>query len=64
MRIKIVSDGTSQGTKVIDEATGEALHYVSRIEWELIAGAHIATAHITVLGVPVEITTEATVSEA
>lgn len=34
MRIKIISDGTIWGTKVIDDKTGEIIENVRRISWD------------------------------
>jgi hypothetical protein len=38
MKIKIVSDGTSLGTKVLNAETGEALEGASRVDWSIEAG--------------------------
>lgn len=35
MRLKIVSDGTSNGTKIVDEESGEEVRGVTHIEWSL-----------------------------
>lgn len=34
MRIKIVSDGTRFGTRVLNAVTGEELERVTSVEWE------------------------------
>ena len=34
LRLRIVSDGTSEGTRVLDAATGRALAGVVRVAWE------------------------------
>lgn len=62
MRIKIISDGTSQGTHVVNEQTGERLDLVTRISWELSA-THLATATLTLLRVPVEVEGDAAIAE-
>ncbi len=37
-RIKIIGDGTSRGTKVIDAETGEALPAVQKVEFSIEQG--------------------------
>lgn len=53
MRLRIVSDGTSPGTHVIDTATGARLKGVQRVEWELEVHGR-ATAVVTVLNVELD----------
>ena len=38
MKIKIVSDGTPQGSKVVNAETGEVLGDVTKIEWKIQTG--------------------------
>lgn len=54
MKIKIVSDGTAWGTKVVDADTGETLEKVISVSWEhdLHRSPEVT---ITVTEVPVEI---------
>jgi hypothetical protein len=56
MRVKIVSDGTAHGTKVVDQATGAELEGVTSIEWGLTADQR-KPAHVTLylIGIPVEL---------
>lgn len=62
MKIKIVSDGTVHGSKVMDAETGEMLSGVQSVEWSVKAGEeHFARATLTVIDVPVEIECEAQV---
>lgn len=35
IRVKIISDGTPQGTRVVDHLTGETIVGVKRIEWDM-----------------------------
>lgn len=35
MKLKIISDGTGRGTKVVDAETGEELKYVTEIVWRI-----------------------------
>jgi hypothetical protein len=62
MKIKIVSDGTVRGSKVMDAETGEMLSCVQSVEWSVKAGEeHFARATLTVINVPVEIEVDARV---
>lgn len=45
MELKIISDGTSDGTKVEDWKTGEVLEGVTNVEWSIGVG-EIAVAKI------------------
>ena len=56
MRLKIISDGLTRTTKVVDADTGEPLEYIKRVTWEAVAGQAHATATIELTDVPVEIT--------
>jgi hypothetical protein len=60
MKIKIISDGTSQGTKVIDSETGKMIPNVTAIEFKIDTEKNkIGKAKITFVDVPVEIETDA-----
>jgi hypothetical protein len=59
MRIKIVSDGTSAGTKVVDEKTGETVEGVLMISWSVSTEDTGARVLMELLGVPCDIVTEA-----
>jgi hypothetical protein len=54
MRLKIVSDGTPNGTHVINEKTGEEVVHVAEVTWHLHAGM-IATATIVLMAPAVEL---------
>jgi len=54
MKIKIISDGTSFGTKIINIDTGEELDSVIKIQWNYEA-SNIAEAIITFEETPVEL---------
>jgi len=53
MRLKIVSDGTAVGTRVMDDA-GRELENVISLDWSIMPG-RAATAVITLKEVPVEL---------
>ena len=53
MEIKIISDGTSLGTKVIDAETGKELRDVQWAKWELEVG-ELATVELKIIGVEIE----------
>ena len=65
MRIKIVSDGTVHGTKIVNEDTGELLSGVQQVHWKVQAGDSVfAEATIHVINVPVEMSVDAEVAHA
>lgn len=55
MKLKIISDGTSFGTKLLNEDTGEPIGFVESIEWKINVGDTFATAVVKFVQVPVEI---------
>ena len=59
MKIKIVSDGTSTGTKVISAKTGETIENIRRIEWVLNAKDMYAVAKIEVVLLAAEMQADA-----
>lgn len=63
MKLKIISDGTPSGTKLINEDTGEMIHLVQKLTWEAKADNFPLTkVTIELLNVPVEITTKTNVT--
>jgi hypothetical protein len=57
MQLKITSDGTWRGTRVLNAETGEPIGGVRRIEIDPITtGGKLVTAHITVEMVELDIT--------
>lgn len=61
MKLKIISDGTNTGTKLIDEDTGEMIHMVQKITYEATADDTFPKVTIELINVPVEIVSEADV---
>lgn len=62
MKLKIISDGTKTGTKLIDEDTNETLGLVQKLTWEAKSdGFPLTKVNIELLNVPVEIVTKAEV---
>ena len=57
MKVKIISDGTSNGTKVVNVETGEVIENVTRIFWEVNVGS-LAKAHIQIINCEVEVEAE------
>ena len=55
MKLKIISDGTIDGTKVIDKETNSSLERISEIIWEVDASTYITKATITVINPDVDI---------
>jgi hypothetical protein len=62
MKLKLISDGTSVGTKLIDEDTGEMVHGIQSLSWEADAEGYLTSLHVHLFNVPVEIACKATVS--
>jgi len=58
MKIKIISDGTANGTKVVNAETGELVHHVSSVEWKVSVESSLAEAVVTFSNVAVEIEAE------
>jgi hypothetical protein len=59
MRVKIISDGTSLGTRVVDAETGEILEGIVGLSWVATARSDLTAATITLMGVPVELESDA-----
>jgi hypothetical protein len=56
MKYKIMSDGYSQGTKIIDSETGAPIKGVSKIEWVMdVDNVGIATVTIIDVGMEADI---------
>lgn len=53
-KVKIISDGTFQGTRVIDLLSGESLAGVVEVSFDMRRGEH-STATITLIDVPIEV---------
>lgn len=56
MKIKIISDGTPQGTRVVNLVTGEEIDRISEVKWR--ANAYDCEAWLKFVGVPVELVGE------
>lgn len=54
MKIRIISDGTGPGTRVVDER-GEKVEMVTAVKWKLDDPRGLATAELTFVKVPVEV---------
>lgn len=59
MKLKVISDGTAQGTKVVNEATGEELENVFAVQWGIDGRTQQAVATIAVMQVKMEAVGEA-----
>lgn len=57
-RVKIVSNGTVHGTKVIDEKTAELIRGVQSVTWSVDIEENVAEATIELAGLPVELSAE------
>lgn len=62
MKLKIVSDGTSEGTYICNAETGEKVEWVKSLNWHIEASS-LSKATVVLLNVPVEITTEAEITK-
>lgn len=63
MKLKIISDGTTVGTKLINEETGEMVGLVQNIQWEVGVGDNFASATVRLIKVPVELNVDAEIFE-
>jgi hypothetical protein len=61
MKLKIISDGTNAGTKLIDEDTGKMVHLIQKLSWEANAKEPFAKVTVELINIPVEITSKAEV---
>jgi hypothetical protein len=61
MKLKLISDGTNIGTKLINEDTGEAVSGISQISWEAKPEDPITKVVVEFFNIPVEIATKADV---
>lgn len=52
MKLKIISDGTNKGTKVVDEI-GDMVENVQSVQWQISAGM-LSRATIEILAIPIE----------
>jgi hypothetical protein len=52
MKLKIISDGTPKGTKVVDEM-GNRVEYVQSVQWSVKVG-ELSRATIEILDIPIE----------
>ncbi len=59
MKLKIISDGTNLGTKVIDVESGETLGLVQKIDWQIGVGEAFATATVVLSKLPIEVEVDA-----
>jgi hypothetical protein len=55
VKVKIVSDGTTQGTQVVNAETGEPIDGVTFVAWELEAKDGVATVSLELRKIPVEV---------
>ena len=53
-KLKIISDGTATGTKLIDSETGKAVPFVESISWTVDAGSAFATCTVKLVNVAIE----------
>lgn len=61
MKLKIISDGTNVGTKLIDEETGQMVHGISKLTWEADANEILTKVSVEFFNIPVEIVSKADV---
>lgn len=63
MRIKVISDGNIEGTKVIDADTGKDIEFVQSVDLRIEAGAGPVKATLVVFPVELDVTAEAEIIE-
>ena len=54
-KLKIISDGTSNGTALVDVETGQAISNVMSITWSIDVDTMLATATVKLTSIPTEI---------
>lgn len=59
MRLKIISDGTAHGTKIVDEKTGEAIENALMVSWSISTEEAQSVVMLELQGVSCDIVTEA-----
>lgn len=62
LKLKIVSDGTSFGTRVVNAETGEELQYVKSIRWEVCSQSQRASAVVELANVELDVASHAQIS--
>jgi hypothetical protein len=56
MKLKLISDGTNAGTKLIDEDTGQMIHGIAKLTWEAdCKDLSVTKTTVEFFNVPVEI---------
>lgn len=59
LKLKIISDGTSFGTRVVNAETGEELQYVKSIRWEICSQSRRSNAIVELANVELDVTSHA-----
>lgn len=59
MKLKLISDGTNKGTKLIDEETGEMVHGISKISFKADVNDATTKVNVEFFNIPVDITSKA-----
>lgn len=54
MRVKIISDGTAYGTRIVNMETGELVEGVVSVRWQMDAKDNTASVDISFVKVPIE----------
>jgi hypothetical protein len=63
MKVKIISDGTINGTTIVDEKTGEPLSGVRSIMWSLDIDMMLAKVVVELIKIPVEVVGDLEIKE-
>lgn len=58
VKLKIISDGTAHGTKVVNIETGEMIDRVMSVKWQIDTDTSMATVELLLAIVPVEVVGE------
>jgi hypothetical protein len=54
MRLKIISDGTQLGTKIINEETGDIVDNCVRLKFEIDMDKKLSNVELTLIKIPIE----------
>jgi hypothetical protein len=55
VKLKIISDGTAHGTRIVNADTGEEVEGVVSVFWEVSTDDELAYAELKFLALPVEV---------
>lgn len=61
MKLKIISDGTSSGTSIVNAETGETINGIVSVDWSVSADSGCSEVNLRVMGVQLELVGQAAI---